>query len=64
MGKHRYNKLNKNHSQQKHTVRIGFNENKLCHPRPLFRSLNIYQINLFQHLKVAPVVNLKLAFTG
>ena len=38
---------------QKHAVRIVFNENNMTHSRPLLRSLNalnIYQINLFQHL--------------
>ena len=38
---------------QKRAVRIAFNENNMTHSRPLLRSLNalnIYQINLFQHL--------------
>ena len=39
---------------QKRAVRIVFNENNMTHSRPLLRSLNalnIYQINLFQHLR-------------
>ena len=39
---------------QKCTVRIVFNENNMTHSRPLLRSLNalnIYQINLFEHLR-------------
>ena len=39
---------------QKRAVRIVFNENNMTHSRPLLRSLNplnIYLINLFQHLR-------------
>ena len=39
---------------RKRAVRIVFNENNMTHLRPLLRSLNalnIYQINLFQHLR-------------
>ena len=39
---------------QKRALRIVFNENNMTHSRPLLRSLNalnIYQINLFQHLR-------------
>ena len=38
---------------QKHAVSIVFNKDKLTHSRPLLRSLdalNVYQINLNQHL--------------
>ena len=38
---------------QKHTVQIVFNQEKLTHSRPFLRSLNVlnvYQINLYQHL--------------
>ena len=40
--------------KQKQATRIVFNEDRLCHSRPLLRelnALNIYQINLFQVLK-------------
>ena len=40
--------------KQKQATRIVFNEDRLCHSRPLLRelnTLNIYQINLFQVLK-------------
>ena len=42
------------HYHQKHASRIVFNQDRLTHSRPLLRSLNalnIYQINLYQHLK-------------
>ena len=45
-------KLKTIHHQQKHAVRIIFDEDILIHSRPLLRSLNalnIYQINLCQH---------------
>ena len=48
-----FTKLKIVHYQQKHAARIIFNKNKLSHSRPLLRSfsaLNIYQINLYQHL--------------
>ena len=41
--------------QQKHAARITFNEGILTHSSPLLRSLNslnIYQINLYQHTKL------------
>ena len=43
----------KNISIKKHAVRIVFNEDKLTHSRQLLRALhalNVYQINLYQHL--------------
>ena len=46
-------KLKTIHFHQKHAVRIVFNEDKLTQSRPLLRSLNalnVYQINLYQHL--------------
>ena len=46
-------KLKTIHFHQKHVLRIVFNEDKLKHSRPLLRSLNtlnVYQINLYQHL--------------
>ena len=41
------------YSRQKHAVKIIANQNKFAHTKPLFKSfgiLNIYQLNLFQHL--------------
>ena len=38
---------------QKRAVRFVFNEDRLSHSRPLLRkinALNVYQINLYQHL--------------
>ena len=38
----------------KRAVRFMFNENNMTHPRPLLHSLNalnVYKINLFQHLR-------------
>ena len=52
-GSTHFTKLKTGHYQQKHAARIIFNKNKLCHSRPLLRSLNalnVYQINLYQHL--------------
>ena len=46
-------KLKTIHFHQKHAVRIVLNEDKLTHSHPLLRSLNalnVYQINLYQHL--------------
>ena len=46
-------KLKAIHFDQKHAVRIVFNEDKLTQSCPLLRSLNalnVYQINLYQHL--------------
>ena len=54
MGKYLPNKtkLKAIHYHQKHAARIFFNQEKLTHSRPLLRSnaLNVYQINLYQHL--------------
>ena len=39
--------------KQKQAARIGFDKDRLCHSRPLLRrlnALNVYQINLFQHI--------------
>ena len=47
-------KLKRVYLKQKHTVRIVFNKDKLTHSKSLFKSLNalnVYQINLHQHLK-------------
>ena len=46
-------KLKTNYYQQKHVAQIVFNQEKLTRPRPLLRSLNalnVFQINLYQHL--------------
>ena len=46
-------KLKTIHYHQKHAARIVFDQDKLIHSRPLLRSLNalnVYQINLYQHL--------------
>ena len=46
-------KLKTIYYHQKHAVWIVFNQEKLTHSRPLLRSLNalnVYQINLYQHL--------------
>ena len=46
-------KLKTIHFHQKHAARIVFNEDKLTQSCPLLRSLNalnVYQINLYQHL--------------
>ena len=47
-------KLKSIHLLQKRAIRTIFNEGKMTHSRPLLRSLNtlnVYQINLFQHLR-------------
>ena len=47
-----FRKLKTIHNQQKYAARTIFNEDILTHSRPLLRSLNtlnIYQINLYQH---------------
>ena len=47
-------KLKTMYFHQRHAVRIVFNEDKLTQSRPLLRSLNalnLYQINLYQHLE-------------
>ena len=60
-------KLKTVHYHQKHAVRIVFNQEKLTNSRPLLQSLkalNIYQINLYEHLNfmhkvrnnVAPII--------
>ena len=39
--------------KQKRAARIVFDEDQLCHSRPLLQrlnALNVYQINLFQHI--------------
>ena len=46
-------KLKTIYFHQKHAVRIVFNQDKLTHSRPLLgapHALNVYQINLCQHL--------------
>ena len=46
-------KLRSIHLLQKRAIRIIFKEGKMTHSRPLLRSLNtlnVYQINIFQHL--------------
>ena len=46
-------KLKTVHYHQQHTAQIVFNQEKLTYSRPLLRSLkalNVYQINLYQHL--------------
>ena len=53
MGSTYFTKLKTVHYQQKHAVRIIFNQNKLSQSRPLLHSLNalnVYQINLHLHL--------------
>ena len=45
---------------QKHAVRIVFNEDKLTNSHPLLQALhalNVYQINLYQHLNFMYKVN-------
>ena len=46
-------KLKKKNYLQKETVRIIFNDDRLCHSRPLLKNLNalnVYQINLHQNV--------------
>ena len=53
MGQYVFHQTKDSTYQQKHAARIIFNKNKLSHSRPLLRSLsalNVYQINLYQHL--------------
>ena len=48
-----FTKLKTINYKQKQAARIVFDENRLCHSRPLLRrlnALNVYQINLFQHI--------------
>ena len=43
--------------KQKHAVRIIFNEDRLCHSRPLLKTLkalNVYQLNINQNLNFSP----------
>ena len=43
--------------EQKHAVRIIFNEDRLCHSRPLLKTLkvlNVYQLNINQNLNFSP----------
>ena len=53
MGQYVFHQTKDSTYQQKHAARSIFNKNKLSHSRPLLRSLsalNVYQINLYQHL--------------
>ena len=48
-----FTKLKTINYKQKQAARIVFDEDRLCHSRPLLRrlnALNVYQINLFQHI--------------
>ena len=48
-----FTKLKAMYYQQKHAARVILNKNIFSHSRPLLRSLNalnVYQINLYQHL--------------
>ena len=57
-------KLKTFHYHQKHAERIVFNQEKLTHSRPLLRSLNalnVYQINLYQHLSFMHKVSYNVA---
>ena len=39
--------------KQKHAIRIIFNEDRLCHSQPLFKTLNalnVCQLNIYQNL--------------
>ena len=47
--------LKKFHYLQKQAAQIIFNEDRLCHSRPLLKNLNalnVYQINLYQNLNL------------
>ena len=51
-------------TKQKHAVRPFFNQEKLTHSRPLLQSLNalnLYQINLYQHLNFMHKVSNNIA---
>ena len=53
MGKYLPNETQNYSLSSKHAARIVFNQDKFAHSGPLLRSLNalnVYQINLFQHL--------------
>ena len=57
-------KLKTIHYHQKHAARIVFDQDKITHSRPLLRSLNalnVYQINLYQHLNFMHKVNNNVA---
>ena len=57
-----YTKLKTIYYQQKHAARIILHEHNLSHSRPLLRSLsalNVYQINLYQHLNFMYKLNNK-----
>ena len=48
-------KLKKINYKRKQAARVVFDEDRLCHSRPLLRRLNafnVYQTNLFQHINV------------
>ena len=65
MGKYLQTKLKTIHYHQKHGRQIIFNQEKLTYSRPLLRSLNafnVYQINLYQHLKFIIVTGNGLSF--
>ena len=50
-----FTKLKTINYKQKQAVRIVFDEDRLCHSRPLLKNLNalnVYQINLFQQLNL------------
>ena len=50
-------KLKRVYLKQKLAVRIVFNKDKLTHSKPLFENLNalnVYQINIYQHLNLKP----------
>ena len=52
-GSTHFTKLKTISNKQKQAARISFDEDWLCHSRPLLQRLNVlnvYQINLFQHL--------------
>ena len=49
------------HYLQKQAARIIFNEDRLCHSRPLLKdpnALNVYQINLYQNLNFIDRINM------
>ena len=57
-------KLKTIYYHQKHAARIVFNQEKLTHSRPLLWSLNalnVYQINLYQHLNLIHKVSNNVA---
>ena len=62
MGKYSPNKT-KNYDEE-HATQIVFNQEKLSHSRPLLQSLsalNVYQINLYQHLNFVHKVSNNVA---